>query len=215
MMKGILSGILSGHNSRIRRVIGKPYNQFSQRVSIVLMDIYIDHNVWDFLFDRQIDLMKELATSEFALHLTREAEFEIPPTPDHKRRYIEQTIATCNIDVRPYFGFYDEQHSSSDQRVGGWGVGYWASEEEMKFIDSQQSRLGANKKRKTRLFKNEADISLAARSLQSVVLTLDKKAGPLQDAYRQGGKVVYLTDFDNSGLSLKDFIMSALKGTNS
>jgi hypothetical protein len=183
-------------------------------VSIVPMDVYIDHNVWDFLFEHKIDLAKELAVSEFALHLTREAEFEIPPTPDNKRRYIEQTITKCKIDVRPYFGFYDEQYSSSDQRVGGWGVGYWASQEEIIFIDSQQSRLGTNKKRKTRLFKNEADISLAARSLHSIVLTLDKKAGPLLDAYRQGGKVVFLNDFDNTGLSLKEFIMSAVNVTN-
>jgi hypothetical protein len=179
------------------------------------MDIYIDHNVWDFLFMRKIDLTKELAASEFALHLTREAEFEIPPTPENTRQYIEETIAACNIDVRPYFGFYDERHNSSEQRIGGYDVGYWASPKETQFIHSQQGRLGTDKKRKTRLFKNEADISLAARSLQSVVPTLDKKAGPLLDAYKKGGKVVLLNDFDKSGLSLKAFILSAVKVTTS
>lgn len=175
-------------------------------------NIYIDHNVWDFLFDRQLDLTKELAAIEFALYLTREAEFEIPPTPDNKRQYIEETILKCNIEVRPYFGFYDNQHSSSDQRVGGFDVGYWASQEEINFIHSQRLRLGVKKKEKTRLFKNEADISLAARSFQSVVLTLDKKAGPLLDAHQQGGKVVFLNDFDKSGLSLKEFIFSVIGG---
>lgn len=173
------------------------------------INIYIDHNVWDFLFDRQFDLTEELTVSEFALYLTREAEFEIPPTPDNKRQFIEETIEKCNIAVRPYFGFYDDQHSSMDQRAGGFDVGYWATQEEINFIHSQQSRLGV-KKKKTRLFKNEADISLAARSFQSVVLTLDKKAGPLQDAYQQGGKIVFLNDFDRSGLSLKEFILSAI-----
>lgn len=178
------------------------------------IDVYIDHNVWDFLFNSNIDLMKELAASEFALHLTREAEFEIPPTPDDKRRYIEEMIAECNIDIRPYFGFYDAQHSSLDQRVGGFGVGYWSSQDEIDFIQSQRSKLGVDKKRKTRLFKNEADISLAARSFQSVVLTFDKKAGPLLDAYNQGGKVVFLNDFEDSGFSLRQFISSATQVSN-
>jgi hypothetical protein len=48
-------------------------------------DVYIDHNVWDFLFARRIDLAVELPDDEFSLHLTREAEFEIPPTPSDKR----------------------------------------------------------------------------------------------------------------------------------
>lgn len=172
------------------------------------IDIYIDHNVWDFLFDRQLDLATELPAEEFALHLTREAEFEILPTPDNKRLYILDNIEKCNIDTRPYFGFFDDRHSLADQRVGGLDIGYLASREEIEFIQSQQSRLGTNKKEKTRLFKNEADISLAARSLHAVVLTLDRKTGPLLDAYHQGGKVVFLNDFDSSGLSLKRFILT-------
>ena len=51
--------------------------------------------------------------------------------------------------------------------------------------------------------------SLAARSFHSVVLSLDAKAGPINDAYQQGGKVVFLTDFDKSGMSLSDFIKAA------
>jgi len=56
------------------------------------------------------------------------------------------------------------------------------------------------KKQTTQLYKNEADISLAAR--------LDKKKRPLKDAYEQGGKVVFLTNFENSGMSLSAFIKS-------
>jgi hypothetical protein len=59
------------------------------------------------------------------------------------------------------------------------------------------------------LYPKEADISLAARSFHSVVLTFDKKKGPLKDAYDQGGTVVFLTDFDKSGMSLRDFIKRA------
>jgi hypothetical protein len=76
------------------------------------------------------------------------------------------------------------------------------------FIEQQRSRLSSGKKQITQLYKNEADISLAARSFHSVVLTLDKKNGPLKDAYEQGGKVIFLTNFENSGMSLSAFIKS-------
>lgn len=176
----------------------------------MLIDIYIDHNVWNFLFERKIDLFKELPKIEFSLHLTREAEFEILPTPEIIQQFIKDTVDRCNIDVKRYFGFYQEQHDKSDQRFGGFDSGCWASEEEIEFIESQKLKLGTKKKIKTRLFKNEADISLAARSLHSIVLTLDKKPGPLKNAHNRGGKVVFLTEFDSSTLTLKEFIQSAV-----
>jgi hypothetical protein len=43
---------------------------------------------------------------------------------------------------------------------------------------------------------------------------LHKKAGPLCDAYEQGGKVVYLNDFPTSGLSLRDYIKKAMVASN-
>ena len=43
--------------------------------------VFIDHNVWDFLFVHQIDLLAEFPTERSALAITREAEFEIAPTP--------------------------------------------------------------------------------------------------------------------------------------
>ncbi len=43
-----------------------------------------------------------------------------------------------------------------------------------------------------------------------VVLTLDRKPGALADAHRQGGKVVFLTGFEESGLTLREFIEAAL-----
>jgi hypothetical protein len=105
-----------------------------------------------------------------------------------------------------------KSHPQDEQRIGGFNIGSWISEAETAFIHGQRSRLGAEKKPSTRLFKNEADISLAARSFHSIVLTLDKKTGPLKDALDQGGRVVFLTDFPNSGISLLDFISAALSG---
>ncbi len=79
----------------------------------------------------------------------------------------------------------------------------------MAFITEQRSALKTDKKRPTKLYPGEADISLAARALHAVVLSLDAKAGPINDAYEQGGKVIFLTDFDKSGMSLSDFIKAA------
>jgi hypothetical protein len=46
--------------------------------------VYIDNNVWDFLFERNLDLSVELPSADFCLCLTSEAEFEIPPIPREK-----------------------------------------------------------------------------------------------------------------------------------
>jgi hypothetical protein len=176
------------------------------------ISVYIDNNVWDFLLERRLNLAIELPREEYCLCLTREAEFEIPPIPVEKaelRAFIEKTIKDCGIETRPFFGFYDQGHLPDEQRVGGLDVGYWASKEELAFIEQQKTRLGGGKKPSTRLYKNEADISLAARSFHSIVISLDDKTGPLNDAYKQGGKVIFLTDFDKSGMSLSGFIKAA------
>jgi hypothetical protein len=177
------------------------------------ISVYLDNNVWDFLFERKLDLSAVLPRPEFCICITREAEFEIPPIPPEKtelKAFIDETIAKCDIKVDSLFGFYDESLPPDKQRVGGFDVGRWASADEIAFINQQKTPVGTLKKnRKTGLYKNEADVSLAARSFHSVVLTHDK-SGPINEAYRQGGKVVYLTNFDESGMSLGDFIKVAL-----
>ena len=164
--------------------------------------IYIDHNVWDYLFEKDVDLLSELPATKYVLAITREAEFEIPPTPDAKRQYITKALEACSVEARPYFGFFEDDHPANEQRVAGLDEGYFASAREVEFIESQRSRLSSEKKSKTRLFKNEADISLAARSFDSIVLTFDKKAGPLKDAFDLGGNVIYLESAQVTGLSI-------------
>lgn len=97
--------------------------------------------------------------------------------------------------------------------MAGFDFGRFASDEELKFIRSQRalqkpSYLKMNPK--TELYKQEADIALAARSFHSAVLTLDAKKGPVADAHTQGGKVVFLTGFDPSAMSLGDYVKQAL-----
>ena len=175
----------------------------------MVTSVYIDNNVWDFLFARQMDLSIELPRDEFCICITREAEFEIPPMPAEKRAFAEAVIAKCAIATDTFFGFNDESLPPAEQRVAGFDQGRWASPEELAFISQQRTAL-KDRMRPSKLYDGEADLSLAARSVHSVVLSLDKKQGPINKAYEQGGKVVFLTDFDKSGLTLREFIRAAL-----
>jgi hypothetical protein len=48
------------------------------------IDVHLDSNVWNFLFDRRIDLSDELPAPEFRLLIPREIELEIQPIPAAK-----------------------------------------------------------------------------------------------------------------------------------
>ncbi len=170
-------------------------------------NIFLDSDVWDFLFDRKIDLAAEFPRDQFRLFVTREAEFEIPCIPEPKKTFVEAAIAKCEIETDTIFGFFDDSHSPDEQRVGGFNQGRWVSQEEVNFRASETASASI---RPTKLYKNEADVSLAGRSFlpHSAVLTLNRK-GPLKRAHEQGGKAVFLNDFDDSGLSLRDYVLKA------
>lgn len=171
------------------------------------ISVFIDGNVWNFLFDRNLDLSVELPSDEFILCHTREAEFEIPVGKPELDKFIEATINRCNIKTDSYFGFSDETRPPSEQRFGGFDVGRFATPEEIDFISRHRA---SQIERPTKLQKNEADIALAARSLHSVVLTLDQKSVPMKNASKQGGRVVYLNDFGHQKLPLAVFIKSRI-----
>jgi hypothetical protein len=173
----------------------------------MMIDVFIDGNVWNWLLDRKLDLATELPKGEFRIAHTREAEFEIREDKPELSAFIAAAMAQCDIKTDVYFGFATAGLSPGEQRFGGFGVGRWATPEEIKFI-SEQRRSPVS--RPTKLAKHEADISLAARALHSVVLTLDQRSVALKNAKAQGGKVVYLNAFDASGLSLSDFIKTAV-----
>ena len=171
-------------------------------------NIFLDSDVWDFLFDRKIDLAVEFPRDQFRLFVTREAEFEIPHIPEPKKTFVEAAIAKCEIGTDTVFGFFDDLHPTEEQRVGGFDQGRWGSQEEVNFRASETPSASI---RPTKLYKNEADVSLAGRSFlaHSAVLTLNRK-GPLKRAHEKGGKVVFLNDFDSSGLSLRGFVLKAI-----
>ena len=168
-------------------------------------EIYFDSNNWDFLQARNIDLAAEFPADRYRLWITREAEFEIACVPSGVRPYVEDAIARCGVRTDRIFGFYNQSLPMDEQRIAGFNQGRWISAEESAFIQGEGRSTAI---RPTKLYKNEADIALAARSMHSVVLTLDR-TGPLKRAENQGGMIVSLEDFDASGLSLRQFVHRA------
>ncbi|MBX2834507.1 MAG: hypothetical protein KTR28_06010 [Micavibrio sp.] len=61
----------------------------------MIIDVFLDNNVWNFLFANNIDLSNELPSDEFKICITREVEFETQAIPDKKaelRKYIKNAI---------------------------------------------------------------------------------------------------------------------------
>lgn len=177
--------------------------------------LFIDNNVWDLLLGRDIDLLSELPADEFAIQITREAEFEIPLMPLEKRQYVEAAIEARNVKTDVYFGFYDESLPPDQQRVGGFGDkdnpgvgGRFVSEEELAVLRGERASIGTAK-RPTGLFKNEADVALAARSTVSVVLTCDGKRALKRARSVHGGTVVDMKKW-RSEERLADFIRAEI-----
>ena len=180
------------------------------------LNVYIDNNVWDFLFERSIDLGEALPSNEFSLFITREAEFEIPPMPNKKREYVERVMLTANVKTDRYFGFYDERYPANEQRSGGFGDKFDASVKGGRFISKDEciamkseGHLLGKVNKKTHLLKNEADISLAARAVHSIILTLDNKKA-LKRAQKTTGRVINIKKWDIE-TPLSEFIKSELK----
>jgi hypothetical protein len=199
----------------LRTVVGRVWRALAGRSWYAVINVFIDSNIWNFVFDHQIDLAVALPSDRFCLYIPREVELEVGaivrPEKAELKAFIESTIAKCDIRTDRLFGLYDDSLRPDEQRVGGFGEGRWASPEESAFIAPYTAALKTAKKRPTTpLYPKEADFLLAARASHSVVLSLDDKPGPIRDAYRQGDMVVFLTDFDKSGLSLGDFILRSL-----
>jgi hypothetical protein len=184
--------------------------------------VTIDNNVWNFLFDRRMNLASELPSAKFALFVPREVEIEslaIKDTNEYKGKlidYIRKTLTDRNINITTTstFGFA-EMSAGGPQRVGGFG-GTFQSQIEHEFYEliSGQFLLG-KKKKGSELTADEADAAVAVQSSFSVVLTCERpnKKGPLRVAAEHGGKVLYLAKFDQSGVSLKEYIEKCYQQT--
>jgi hypothetical protein len=91
-----------------------------------MINIYIDNNIWDLLFDLGLDLCAELPRDEFRSLNTREGEMEIAPIPDRRaelRAFIEATIARCGVETDAHFGFREDSLPLGEQRTAGFVLG--------------------------------------------------------------------------------------------
>lgn len=173
--------------------------------------VTIDSNVWDLFHRLDLRLSTELPNNRFLLFIPREIEIEIVAIPAHHdkealKTYIAREMADSAIDVTALFGF--ARQDCGPQRLGGFGFGTFQSEDARGFYAAIREPYLLNRSaRKSGLTSNEGDAAVAAASLSSVVLTLDMKPGPLRTALDHGGKVLDMTPFERSGLSLADYIV--------
>jgi len=191
----------------------------------VTIAVYIDSCAWNYLYKKEVDLAKELPQIQFSIHVTREVEIELAAIPDFGRdgtdkgplkAYIKQCISGAPVKTSYVFGFQTLEPDGTPSPIqvyGGFNIGAWQSVEERNFytMPELEQQLRSGKKAKSGLGKNQADASLAAKSLSSIVLTNERinKTGPLKLASEVGGKVVHLQDqVEPSGLSIGSYLSS-------
>ncbi|MFZ6722897.1 hypothetical protein [Undibacterium sp. Ji49W] len=181
------------------------------------ISVTLDANVWNYLFNSKICLVDELPPEFFSLYQTREVEIEIEEIPNFGKdssdkqalkEYIGRSIQASNVITSAIFGFAEASATGGPVIYAGFGQGTFESEQERAWREREETKrfMNAKSRRPTGLAKNEADVSVAVASLSSVVITADKKAGPISDAAKNGGRVLYLDDVIASGLSLSEFI---------
>ena len=185
--------------------------------------LFIDSNIFNFLFVSRIDLRNEFPETHFELLIVAEQDFENRAIPEKKadlKDFIYTSMNVWNVKTDRLFGFYDDRHLSDEQRIGGFtgvigdagGAGRFACLAESNFIKDERKENEQNKRIKTGLYPDETDISLGARAMAgSIVLTNDAKAGPLPRAYAQGGRVVFIVDYDSEVETFHDFVMRRAK----
>lgn len=157
--------------------------------------LYIDNNVWDIIYEHNIDIINELPEKEFSLYITREAEFEIKTLPKEIKVFVENILKSGKVKTDIIFGFFDENLAKSEQRVGGFGS-RWQTPNESYILENEPKSSNLTK-RATGLFNGEADRALASRSLDSVVLTCDGKKNLKRAKNNFNGTVIDLKKYSN------------------
>lgn len=176
--------------------------------------IYIDSNAWNFLFERSINIDTELPCDEFVIFCTQEVFIELESIPntgkDGKSKrglkaYIQKYMDS-RVNISADFGFYE-----ASPCFAGFGQGTFQPEESRSYYErpeTQKMILNKSVRKETGLGKNEADASLACVSQHSIVLTCDKKHGPLSEAYNSQWKVITLTDILLQNTTLRKLVLS-------
>lgn len=185
--------------------------------NIMIISVTIDSCAWNFFSDNKYDLCVELPPERFSLFITREVELELDQIPDEShgvdkrllKDYIRTSIQLRNVETSSIFGFSEANVPGEPSRYGGFGQGTFESDIERDWRQREDTKryvIDAPKRKSSFLRKDEADVSQAVASLSSVLITADAKKGPISVAAVNGGRVLYLSEFQNSGLKLADYI---------
>lgn len=167
--------------------------------------VFVDSNVWNLLCQHGVDLSVILPRERFSLWCTREVAIELQAMPDvgkdggdkkELKVYIQNSMNQNHIQTSYVFGFSEANDPDQPPVFGGFDQGVFQSEQERDWYrrgDVQKFLVGQSRKG-SRLSKNQADASLGAASMGSVVLTCDRKRGPLRVAHESGGSVLFLSE---------------------
>ena len=162
--------------------------------------VYIDSNIWNDLFNEQINIRDIFPIDNFDIHINRYLELEIEQTPESKKElnaFIAESLENWHVKSNIDCGFYNSALSPEHQRnkfIGGTPPSIHTVE----FKKKIQERYPQKTKRRGQniLFPNEADLSLAGISKLYHVITNDSKPGPLTYAKELGGKVIILRELE-------------------
>lgn len=174
------------------------------------ISVTIDSNVWNLLFDLNINLDTALPKDRFKLFIPREVDIElsaIPDRPDKRslKNYIQTQISSAQVQTVWVFGFACD--GTSLHRRGSFGFSTFQSDTARKFYDLIRDKYLIGKAQtNSQLGRNEADAALGANSFSSVVMTLDLKPGPLAVALENGGKILDMRPFRDAGTDLSTYI---------
>lgn len=182
-----------------------------------MIKVIIDNNVWDYLKEKSIDIKKELPPEEFIIVSTKGVWIETSFTEDNKNVdkdlsfFIKNEKYKIIDEVTSAFAFSskDTTGAGNDTTGGGFsgldckdqGGGFFSIEQSV-FYEKNRNHNEC-KKKKTGLFKNEADVELAAYSFEYVVLTNDKNnKGPLKRASKRNNTgIVFLNESNSRSLA--------------
>ena len=160
--------------------------------------IFLDNNFWDYLADNNVDLLHYFPKNLYELFITTHGKYEIIQLCRNDKQYVkEYALNTLGAIVKEdaVFGFHSDLFPVEYQRASGFGSGRFAEKRENTIRAEIFAKYGLHEKRKETqiLFKQEADIELAVRSIDHPVITFDThKKGPLLYALENGWKVIPL-----------------------
>ncbi|MCK0754427.1 hypothetical protein, partial [Chromohalobacter japonicus] len=121
-----------------------------------------------------------------------------------------ESIAQNQVVTTATFGFGEANPSDGPATYAGFGQGTFQSDKERRWYAREEihSSLHGKPKKGSGLTANQADAAVSAASFDSIVLTCDKKTGPISKAKENGGMIVFLSDELLSSESLQQIVRS-------